>query len=352
VGKEITQVQVTPERMRELLEKASILDAWMADAGISFLFDLAHQKQIDAPSMVHICDTAASIAQMENEESPLSTALIVGNPARIARVLPPSQIQLLRSDHIRRMRKILVTLAPMVDGIVLGYVVDNHGYLRGIHKLDLPPDDHPSNRLLGPQFRRHAAISRQCNALVFFVPSGGRQVRVFADGQLVGRYSNGDWAPESMPHVDEIVGRLVEQKAYDRALVQRILRCAFRMSEENLGAIFIMGNADLVLEHSDASEISYFASIISTHISTLTDDELINFAKQDGAILIDVVGSFRGCMVLLRPDAQTWAEIGPGKGARHSSAAKMSAQAHCLAIAVSQDGPITVYNDGERILSL
>jgi DNA integrity scanning protein DisA with diadenylate cyclase activity len=323
----------------------------MTDAGIGFLFDLAQQKQIDVPSMVHICDTAASIAQMENEESPLSTALIVGNPARIARVLPPSQIQLLRSDHIRRMRKILVTLAPMVDGLVLGYVIDHHGYLRGIHKLDLPPDDHPANRLLGPQFRRHAAISRQCNALVFFVPSGGRQVRVFADGQLVGRYSNGDWSPESIPRVDEIIGRLVEQKAYDRALVQRILRCAFRMSEENLGAIFIIGNADLVLEHSDAPEISYFASIISTHISTLTDDELINFAKQDGATLIDILGSFRGCMVLLRPDAHTWAEIGPGKGARHSSAAKMSAQARCLAIAISQDGPITIYNNGDRILS-
>lgn len=63
-------------------------------------------------------------------------------------------------------------------------------------------------------------------------------------------------------------------------------------------------------------------------------------------------GKFRGCMVLLRPSADTQAEIGIGKGARHSSASKMSAEAHCLAITISRDGPITVYDSGERILTI
>jgi long-chain acyl-CoA synthetase len=35
---EVTQVQVDPEHLRELLEKESILDAWMADAGIGIPF--------------------------------------------------------------------------------------------------------------------------------------------------------------------------------------------------------------------------------------------------------------------------------------------------------------------------
>jgi DNA integrity scanning protein DisA with diadenylate cyclase activity len=278
--------------------------------------------------------------------------LIVGNPTQIAQVISPSQVQLLRYDHIRRMRKILAALAPIVDGVILGYVVDKHGYVRGVYKLETPPGEHPANHLLGPQFRRYAAISERCNAIVFFVPKGGRQVRVFADGELVGRYSNGDWSPESMSRVDEIIGRLAQQKDYEVALVRRILRCAFQMSEENLGAIFIIGDADTVLHASDPSEINPFALTVSVHLNRLTDEELINFARQDGATIIDVQGRFRGCMILLRPDASTQAEIGPGKGARHSSAAKMSAEAQCLAITVSQDGPITVYSNGERILSL
>jgi long-chain acyl-CoA synthetase len=348
----VTEVRVPPERLRELLEKESILDAWLADAGIEFLFDLARTKRIDAPSMVHISDAAATIAQMEHEEKPISTALIVGDPVRIGRTLPESQIRLLRHDHIRRMRRMLVTLAEMVDGLVLGFVVDRHGYVRGIHKLNVALAEQPVSFLFGPQFRRHAVISRQCEAVVFFVPSGGRQVLVFADGQLAGRYSNGDWSRESASRVDEVIAPLVKQKEYELALVKRILRCAFRMSEENMGAIFIIGNADTILQYSDAPQISHFALIASDNVDNLTDLELINFAKQDGATVIDAQGQFRGCMVLLRPDASTRAEIGAGKGARHSSAAKMSAEAECLAITVSQDGPITIYSDGKRFLSL
>jgi DNA integrity scanning protein DisA with diadenylate cyclase activity len=348
----VTRVKVSPERLRELLEKENILDAWMTDAGIEFLFDLARDKQIDAPSMVHISDTAATIAQMESEEKPLSTALIVGDPVRIARFLPESQVQLLRHEHIRRMRHIVVTLAKMVDGLVLGYVVDKYGYVRGIHKLNVDLDAQSVSFLFGPQFRHHAAISRICEAVVFFVPTGGRQVRVFADGHLIGRYSNGDWSPESISRVDQIVVDLTEQRNYEPHLIRRVLRCAFQMSEENLGAIFIIGQADRILELSDAPETSHFALIVSDDLDNLTDRELINFAKQDGATVIDVQGKFRGCMVLLRPGATTQAEIGTGKGARHSSAAKMSAEADCLTITVSQDGPITIYDAGQRVLSL
>jgi long-chain acyl-CoA synthetase len=346
-----SQIQLDLEELRELLEKQDLLDAWLEDAGIGFLFDLAGDKQIDLPSMVNISDTAAAIAQMQSEEKPLSTALIVGDPVRIARILPESEIQLHRYDHIRRMRQIVISMAKMVDGMVLGYAIGKQGHVQGIHKLEVDLDE-PANYLLGPQFRHHAAISQQCDAVVLFVPSGGRQVRVFAEGQLVGRYSNGNWSAESIPDIDKSIARLAEEKNYSLPLLQRVLSCAFQMSEKNLGAIFILGDADAILERSDPPEISAFATIASADMDRLSDRELINFAKQDGATVIDVEGKFRGCMVLLRPDANTQAEIGPGKGARHSSAAKMSAEAQCLAVVVSQDGPITIYDSGQRVVSL
>ncbi|MEL7060195.1 MAG: AMP-binding protein [Acidobacteriota bacterium] len=350
--REITRVEVGPERLRDLLEKEAILDAWTADAGIAFLIELARRHQIDAPSVVHICDTAATVAQMETEEKPLSTALIVGDPVRISRVLPSSIIQLHRFEHIRRMRSRLVDLARMVDGRVLAYVVDRHGFVRAVVRLDvvLPPADDP---ILGPQFRLHSHISSACDAVVFFVPRGGRQVRVFAGGHLVGRYSSGDWAPENADALDVQVAALAEDRPWDAPTVRRLLRCAFRMSENNQGAIFVIGDADAVLARSDSPDISHFAWMASKPIAELYDEELINFAKQDGATVLDAATRrFRGCMVLLRPDASTEAEIGRGRGARHSSAAKMSAEVGALAITVSQDGPITVYDSGRRVLSL
>lgn len=349
---QVTRVELEPEELHELLAKQDLLDAWLADAGIEFLFDLAREKQIDPPSMVHISDTVATIAQMHNEEKPLSTAFIVGDPVFIARHLAESEIQLQRYDHIRRMRQVVTNLARMVDGLVLAYVLDKHGYVRGIYKIlsSLPKDF--DDMLLGPQFRRHATISRVCNAVVFFVPTGGHQVRVFADGKLVGRYSNGNWSAEEIEEVGRTIANLAETKGYDLLLVRRILRCAFKMSEDNLGAIFIIGQAEAVLSRSDPPEISGSALLKEAKIADLADQEIVNFAKQDGATIIDREGTFRGCMVLLRPDAATQAEIGPGKGARHSSAAKMSAETQCLAVVVSQDGPITVYDAGQRVLSL
>ncbi|MEM8930854.1 MAG: diadenylate cyclase, partial [Acidobacteriota bacterium] len=350
--REITQVQVGPERLRELLEKEAILDAWTSDAGVGFLLELAREHGIDAPSVIHICDAAANVAQMENEEKPLSTALIVGDPLRIHRVVPTSLIQLHRHEHIRRMRSRLVDLSKLVDGLVLAYIVDRHGYVRGIGRLDIDLEDAPT-ALFGPQFRRHAEISRRCDAVVFFVPKGGRQVRVFSRGQLVGRYSNGDWSPENASLLAGTADELTAGRNVDAALVGRLLRCAFRMSEENQGAIFMVGDAERILAKSDRPDLSRFAWISSSPMDSLTDDELINFAQQDGATVIDAESArFRSCMVLLRPDAATRADIAEGKGARHSSAAKMSAETESLAITVSQDGPITVFDHGQRILSL
>ncbi len=349
---DIKLVQLDPDQLRDLLEKQDILTAWMEEAGIGFLLDLARSKGIDALSMVNICETATSIAQMQSEEKPISTALIVGDPTHISSVLPDGEIQFHRFDHIRRMQQVVIALAKIVDGVVLGYGIDKYGYLRRVHKLEIDADG-PSNFLLGPQFRKHAAISSKCDAIVFYVPVGGRQVRVFSDGQMVARYSNGNWMAENFPHIDETVERLALKKSYDVELLRRIFRCAFLMSERNLGAIFVVGESDKILKKSDPPEISPYATITNAYIGKLTDSEIINFAKQDGATIIDSAeGAFRGCMVLLRPSADTQAEIGIGKGSRHSSASKMSAEAGCLAITVSQDGPITVYDSGERIMTI
>jgi long-chain acyl-CoA synthetase len=352
VKEDIKLVQLDPDQLRDLLEKQDILSAWMDDAGIGFLLDLARSKGIDSLSMVNICETAASIAQMQSEEKPISTAFIVGDTTLVSRVLPNSEIQFHRFDHVRRMQQVVIALAKLVDGVVLGYGIDKHGYLRRVHKLQIFQDE-SADYLLGPQFRKHAAISSECDAIVFYVPVGGRQVRVFSGGQMVARYANGNWMAESLKHIDETVERLALRRECELDLLRRLFRCAFLMSERNLGAIFILGDADAILKKSDPPEISPFATIINTEICKLSDNELINFAKQDGATIIDSTeGRFRGCMVLLRPSADTQAEIGIGKGARHSSASKMSAEAHCLAITVSQDGPITVYNNGERILTI
>lgn len=153
-----------------------------------------------------------------------------------------------------------------------------------------------------------------------------------------------------MPEFDKLITALSSKHGYDLDLVHRVLSCAFRMSELHYGAIFMMGDADDILLRSDPPRIVDHVAIATVAVAMLSDEELINFAKQDGATIVDLRGEFRGCMVLLRPQPGTRAEVKPGMGSRHTSAAKMSAETGSLAVVVSQDGHISVYDQGRHLM--
>ncbi|HBY96201.1 MAG: DNA integrity scanning protein DisA nucleotide-binding domain protein [Ardenticatenaceae bacterium] len=330
---------------------AELFDVWVEEEGIGFLLTLAHSGGIDPSVMITVADLAADLAQARHEEKPLATALVVGDPERVRAAVSPAEIRLLRLAPVREMRHTITSLASLVDGRVLAYLVDPHGVLTDIIKVSgLEPV--PNAGLLGEQFCRYLRLTEVTGAVAFCLPAGGRRVKVLAAGTIVGAFEQGDWRVETLPDLDEIATHLVHDEGYDPELLERILNCAFRMSAQNLGAIFMIGDADAILLRSDPLPIVGDITVATAHVADLTDDELINFARQDGATIIDVRGEFRGCMIMLRPQPNTPAEIELGRGTRHATAAKMSAETHALAITVSQDGPITVYDGGRKVLRL
>lgn len=332
-------------------ELADLFDTWVEEEGIGFLLALAGDSGIDPRAMISVADLAADLAQAQLEEKPLTTALILGDPDRVRAVVPPADVRLLRHGPLREMRHTITSLASLVDGRILAYLVDPHGVLTDIIKVS-GLVALPNAGLLGEQFSRYQRLTAAAGAVVFYVPPGGRRVKVFAAGTVAGEFEQGDWRVETMPDLDRIVTRFIRDEGYDPELLARILNCAIKMGEQNLGAIFMIGDADAILTRSDPMPIANHVAVAIAHVGDLTDDELINFARQDGATIIDVRGEFRGCMVMLRPQAGTAAEIELGRGTRHATAAKMSAEANCLAITVSQDGPITVYESGRKVLRL
>ena len=58
----------------------------------------------------------------------------------------------------------------------------------------------------------------------------------------------------------------LNRKTLTWLMLQRVLRCAFQMSEQNLGAIFVLGDADAIWERSDPPEISSFRHDCQTRI--------------------------------------------------------------------------------------
>ena len=345
----MSNVMIDEQRLAELLEKEEFYNVWVEEEGFKFLIDLAKAKGIDPPSMMNVADLAADTSQSLHEGEPMSTAFIIGDIDKIAAVLPEGELRLAHIGHVREMAPVIRTLSELVNGLILAYTVDKTGMVRDIRKvdIDLPAEGY---YLLGTHYRRYCAISAMSNSVVFFVPEKGRRVKVFSDGQIVGRYGDGDWKPESMPELDRVVEKLAAKRGYDRRIVERVLRCAFDMSEHNLGGVFMLGDADDILTHSEKPRLSSYAAILTANLQDLSDDELINFAKQDGATIVDSRGAFRGATVLLRPQMNTKAEVDPKAGARHTSAAKMSAECDCVAVVISHDGPISVYDAGQRVM--
>lgn len=180
---------VSPERLSQLLEKERIFDAWVAEEGIDFILNLAREKSIDLSSIINIADTAADISQQEVEGKPLTSGLIVGDSDILWRQLARAPIRLLEQWHIRDLQPLVISLAEVVDGIIFAYVVDKQGVVQGIAKLDLPSISGPRH-ILGPDFSRYAYITAHSDSLAFFVPQGGRRVKMFAGGNIVGNFSN------------------------------------------------------------------------------------------------------------------------------------------------------------------
>ena len=90
-----------------------------------------------------------------------------------------------------------------------------------------------------------------------------------------GAMSTATWLTENTVQLDAAVARLAEHKGHSLELLRRLLRCAFKMSERNLGAILLLGDADAVLQRSDRSENQNVATINNVPMAELSDEELI-----------------------------------------------------------------------------
>lgn len=86
-----------------------------------------------------------------------------------------------------------------------------------------------------------------------------------------------------------------------------------------------------------------------TSLNEMTDNELINFARVDGAVFIEGKGTLHTFKAILKPVATGDLDYDLGIGARHLSAHAFSADAECMTMVVSEDGAVTLYCDGKKI---
>ncbi len=116
---------------------------------------------------------------------------------------------------------------------------------------------------------------------------------------------------------------------------------------EPLGATFIIGDLDKVLNQSHQLGLNPFKGYEDINITDRKNWELVKrYAFLDGAFILDGNGNITAAGRFLEADADI--DIPSGLGTRHLSAASMTAATHAKAVTVSgTDGTIRIFSNGE-----
>ncbi len=143
------------------------------------------------------------------------------------------------------------------------------------------------------------------------------------------------------------------------AVFEKVLGLASELAAEGreqrpVGAIFVVGDADAVLEHSRQLVFNPFKGYSEEERNILTgelDETIKEFAAIDGAFVIRGDGVLLAAGRYLMPKGKPAEPLRGGLGARHEAAAAITAVTDAVAIALSQStATITLYNSG-RVMS-
>jgi DNA integrity scanning protein DisA with diadenylate cyclase activity len=139
----------------------------------------------------------------------------------------------------------------------------------------------------------------------------------------------------------------------DLAVFHRVLTIALRIGQfgregRRVGALFVVGDHENVLERSDQAILNPFHGYTESDRNVL-DDRMIEtvreYASIDGAIIIRDDGTIESAGTQLRIGRTE--DLPAGLGARHGAAAGITAGTAAIAITVSEtDGTVRVWRAG------
>jgi hypothetical protein len=193
---------------------------------------------------------------------------------------------------------------------------------------------------------RVGAASRYLHGVLLLFNGTGR-ASLFHDGARLLVHKDSTWHRVGID--DRTLAALAQKHSLRVSILQSIFRLAFNLSESGEGALITLGDDNEVLRYSDKPKTEHIRwnemSIETTPLAAL-----MPLFGQDGATIVSAKGIVIQGMTFLRPPAGVVAVEEVGKGSKHSTAAKISKITKALVLAVSVDGRITVFSNGEHVL--
>ncbi|XMB66697.1 DNA integrity scanning protein DisA nucleotide-binding domain protein [Mycoplasmatota bacterium zrk1] len=134
-------------------------------------------------------------------------------------------------------------------------------------------------------------------------------------------------------------------------ILDKVIEISFKISDKQEGALFCIGDEDIVRKNSSKMGDLRFA-FKNNNVLNADENGMISQAVQDGAMIISSKGEIIDSMVKLDPPNDVVVKAEDNKGTRHNSAKKMSVVTNAILIVISSDGPISIYAKGKRIMRM
>lgn len=291
----------------------------------------------------------------EEEGRPLSTGFLLGEPEKLRARFPNSVGMRLQRQSIFDLAKTVRSLFGLVDGYTSAFMVGKDGMLEGAELMPACPPEPEESSFTYVEFHGYPSVLKDAPGYGLVASGPLKTAKLFFDGSLHSEvyFSGkvGDWAHRSLSEVRERLDRLAAEKGISNRVLYKVFSTAIAMSNHRKGGTMVVGDHEEVLSQSEPPRLQ-FDEISILDLKGRQERHLFNLATQEFALVLSREGEPKASSVRLMAKIPKGAtpEVGVADGGRHRSAAEITASTDSVAFVVSDDGPITVYSGGKRIL--
>jgi len=325
-------------------------DFWIQIHGLAGKLGISTQTILEAFKLSYGC------VLREDEGRPTSTGIIMASQVEFLCSQMKNTGIMFESKKAEASEEFVRGLFGLVDGISSAFVLNTDGLLTGIcclQKTDhIEPQTYISNKYSG-----YYNAMKADNKMLALVSLGNyRTVKLFAAGCLLAETiylrSKSKWSYRDFDFIRTRMEQLAVQKSVRREVLHKAFLISIEMSNMRKGGTLTIGDAENVLKQSEKPRVFLKTDIMN--FSSDSEQFLINLATREFGLVIDSDGQIYGGSVrfLAKPPPDKKIEVSSTDGGRHRSAAEISATTSAVAIVVSDDGPITVFSNGKRIIGI
>jgi len=288
----------------------------------------------------------SKLRHLEHEQHPVCCAVLI---TRNADVLSAHGSPVVKAAGVVTLdlANELSSMAQLVDGLSGAVVAGPEGRIAGVVLYEAKPNG--VDTFLPSRYRAVALASKASDALCFLFLGNGR-IQVFHKGQRILSYRNAGWHHQ-LPDFRRGIAVLAREHVVPVNVLEAVMRIALLLADSGKGALLTVGDHEGVVRLSDPPKTAHL-QLQPLQLGAVPDEMVTGLMAQDGATVISADAMIVQTMTFLRPPAGTEAEEEVGRGSKHSTAAKISRATHCIAIAVSADGRVTLYGKGAVCLKI